>query len=83
MTIHKTIEIPASRKVHFDVTLPETAPCGRTEVVLEFSRETDDPVYPPDFDPRLKGAVNPALRGSVKTMGDIIGPFHDVWENGC
>jgi hypothetical protein len=82
MIIQKTIEVPASRKVHFDVTLPEKAPCGETEVILEFPRKTDDFTYPPDFDPRLKGAVNPALRGTVKTVGDIIGPFHDVWENG-
>jgi hypothetical protein len=52
MTIRKTIEIPDSREVHFDVTLPETAPCGKTEVVLEFPQKTDDFTYPPDFDPR-------------------------------
>jgi hypothetical protein len=34
------------------------------------------------LEPWLIGAVNPALRGTVKTVGDIIGPFHDVWENG-
>jgi hypothetical protein len=36
MTIQQTIDIPASRKVHFDITLPEDAPCGRTEVILDF-----------------------------------------------
>jgi hypothetical protein len=34
------------------------------------------------LDPRLIGAVNPDLLGTVKTVGDIIGPFHDIWENG-
>jgi hypothetical protein len=36
MTIHQTIEIPASRRVYFDVRLPKETACGRTEVVLDF-----------------------------------------------
>jgi hypothetical protein len=38
--------------------------------------------YPPDFDPRLKGLVSPALYRKGTVNGDIIGPFHDEWENG-
>jgi hypothetical protein len=36
MTIQQTIDIPASRKVHFDITLPEDALCGQAEVILDF-----------------------------------------------
>jgi hypothetical protein len=37
MTIQQIVDIPADRKVRFDVVLPETVPCGRAEVVLNFS----------------------------------------------
>ncbi|GHT74457.1 hypothetical protein FACS1894124_4370 [Spirochaetia bacterium] len=33
------------------------------------------------IDPRLIGAVNPAVYGKGKICGDIIGPFHEEWEN--
>jgi hypothetical protein len=36
--------------------------------------------YPPDFDPRLKGLVSPALYRKGTINGDIIGPFHDEWN---
>jgi hypothetical protein len=39
-------------------------------------------VYSPDTPHWLIGAVNPELFGTVKTVGNIIGPFHDEWENG-
>jgi hypothetical protein len=39
-------------------------------------------VYPPDMEPWQIGSVNPELLGSVETLGDIIGPFHDEWEKG-
>jgi hypothetical protein len=35
---------------------------------------------PPGFPRELLGAVNPKMYGSVKTNGDIIGPFHEEWE---
>jgi len=34
---------------------------------------------PPGFPPELKGKINPESYGSVKTLGDIIGPFHEEW----
>jgi hypothetical protein len=40
-------------------------------------REQKEPL----IDPRLKGVVNPSLRGTVKITGDIIGPFFEEWEN--
>jgi histidinol-phosphate/aromatic aminotransferase/cobyric acid decarboxylase-like protein len=36
MTIRQTVDIPANRKVRFDVDLPETVPCGKAQVVLHF-----------------------------------------------
>lgn len=36
MTIEQTIDIPESRKVHFDVVLPRTVPSGSTKVTLTF-----------------------------------------------
>jgi hypothetical protein len=35
MTIEQTVEIPASRKVRLDVSLPKSAPCGR-DVLMDF-----------------------------------------------
>jgi hypothetical protein len=94
MTMRKTIDIPASRNVHFDLVVPESVPCGKTNVILEFPQEPVPPdttaadeaaakpdiVYPPDTPHWLIGAVNPELFGTIKTVGDIIGPFHDVWN---
>jgi hypothetical protein len=34
MTIEQTIEIPADRRVHLDLPLPETTPTGRAEVQI-------------------------------------------------
>jgi hypothetical protein len=36
MTIRKTIDIPANREVHFDLVVPDSVPCGRTDVILNF-----------------------------------------------
>ncbi|GHU51659.1 hypothetical protein FACS1894200_12050 [Spirochaetia bacterium] len=41
-----------------------------------------DAEYPPDIAPRLIGLVSPKLYGKGRITGDIIGPFHDEWENG-
>jgi hypothetical protein len=90
MTMQKTIDIPANRKVHFDLEVPETVPCGKTKVILEFPQEPEAPpataelreVDAQGLEPWQVGLVNPALLGTVKTVGDIIGPFHDVWDKG-
>jgi hypothetical protein len=36
--------------------------------------------YPPDFDPRLVGAVNPLAfkRGTI--VGDVVSPLEVAWE---
>ncbi len=33
-----------------------------------------------DVDPRIKDLVNPAALKTGTITGDIIGPFHEVWE---
>jgi hypothetical protein len=97
--MRQTIDIPPNREVTVRLVVPETVPCGKRDVILEFptdpaskadelkpdtpeSLPKQDFVYPPGFDSRLIGAVNPELLGTVKIVGDIIGPFHDEWDNG-
>jgi hypothetical protein len=49
--------------------------------VLEKSKASGDAVeYPPGFDPRLKGAVNPAVYRQGKILGDIVSPIDVEWE---
>ncbi len=31
-----------------------------------------------EFDPQREGAVNPAMEGKGKALGDIVGPFQDT-----
>ena len=95
MTVRKTIDIPPNREVYIKLVVPESVPCGKRDLILEFPQEpevrtppdtmaADDPDarYQKPLEPWLIGAVNPAIRGTIKTVGDIIGPFHDEWENG-
>jgi hypothetical protein len=64
MTIEQTIEIPASRNVHFDVALPETVPVGTSHLRLVFmptpaeAAKWEAPVAPP---PAKKQHNNPPL----------------------
>jgi hypothetical protein len=36
LTIQQTIDIPASREVNIHLVVPETVPCGKTDVILGF-----------------------------------------------
>ncbi len=49
--------------------------------IREKLREMDavDQVEDDVFDPRLEGIVNPAVYRQGKILGDIIGPFHEIW----
>jgi hypothetical protein len=56
-------------------------PVTKAPVVNPYkAAEQEEAEFPPDFDPRLKGAVNPKVYGKVKTNGDIIGPFYEEWN---
>jgi hypothetical protein len=63
MTIQQTIDIPVSRKVHFDMVLPETVPYGRTEVILDFIPATSqaEPSLPKGKD-KLELVLEKALK---------------------
>jgi hypothetical protein len=37
MMIQQTIDIPADRRIHLDLTLPETVPSGKSELRLVFT----------------------------------------------
>jgi hypothetical protein len=52
MTLRQTVDIPANRKVHFDLVVPESVPCGITDVILEFPHEPEPrkPVVSGKFD---------------------------------
>jgi hypothetical protein len=88
MTMEMNVDIPANHRLILEV--PETVPCGKTKLILEFPQEPETPpanaelreVDAQGLEPWQVGLVNPALLGTVKTVGDIIGPFHDVWEKG-
>jgi hypothetical protein len=78
MTIQQIIDIPAGntpggeRRLTIDV--PREIPAGRA--ILAFT-----PAFSGrELDPRLRDAVDPAMYGKGEITGDIIGPFHDAWE---
>jgi hypothetical protein len=68
MIMRQTIEIPASRKVHFDLVVPETVPCGTREVILDFPQE------PVSYKP---GPVK-SLRGILKGRGITGEEFEEM-----
>jgi hypothetical protein len=57
VTIEQTIDIPANREVHIHLVVPDTVPCGRTNVILEFPQGPDTIEKPNVFDEaaRLNG----------------------------
>jgi hypothetical protein len=65
MMIEQTIEIPVSRNVHFNVSLPESAPCGWMDVSIRFkpaavqTRPSGFDVTP-ELDPVLEMAIKEA-----------------------
>jgi len=48
--------------------------------ILEKAKAIGDTAeYPPGFDPRLKGAVNPAAYRQGRILGDIVSPINVAW----
>ncbi|GHT98250.1 hypothetical protein FACS1894142_4340 [Spirochaetia bacterium] len=68
MTMRQTIDIPANRKVHFDLVVPETIPCGKREVILDFPQEPG---------PYKPGPVK-SLRGILKGRGITGEEFEEM-----
>jgi hypothetical protein len=84
MTIQQTIDVPANRKVHFDIILPEGVPCGQTEVILDFkpaavqmeSAFKDRVLLQLKKNDRKKAeAARQRLRGMFKTDGHDVDRF--------
>jgi hypothetical protein len=69
--VRTTIEIPVSRKVHFDLVVPETVPCGKREVILDFPQE------PGSYKPGKPGPVK-SLRGILKDRGITGEEFEEM-----
>jgi hypothetical protein len=91
MTIQQTIDIPASRKVHFDITLPEDAPYGRTEVDLDFKPAAAHEIPTegsPLMDAKLAELVAEAERRAERERADpvyrqkVIDSFRKAQEGG-
>jgi hypothetical protein len=78
--MRQTIEIPANHRLTLEI--PQEIPAGKAILAFTLTPITPVPDKTAAIDPRLKGAINPALCGTIKTVGDIIGPFPDEWENG-
>jgi hypothetical protein len=69
MTIQRTIDIPADRKVHFDVVLPRTVPSGSTKVTLTFPSPDPQKTIKPPLPVEPAEAVLPAEE-SARTADD-------------
>jgi hypothetical protein len=63
MTIQQTVEIPVSRKVHFYVSLPEDAPCGWMDVLMDF-KSADVQTGTSGFD--VKRKLDPSTEKMLK-----------------
>jgi hypothetical protein len=87
MTIQQTIDIPLDRKIHLDLTLPESVPFGKSELVLEFkSAEPEKPRWTPEPPlPRvhtLEEAIAQAEAQAARRRADPSIPlFNGMW--GC
>ena len=64
MTIQQTIDIPANREVTIRLVVPETVPCGRQAVILDF------PAVPPPVE-RKKPPVDQTLAKIWELCKDV------------
>ncbi|GHU49243.1 hypothetical protein FACS1894200_07700 [Spirochaetia bacterium] len=69
MTVRQTIDIPANREVHLDFVVPETVPCGRRDIIMDFPQEPS-----PHEDWR-------SLYGFCKSSGDTYTGIQEVMSN--
>jgi hypothetical protein len=74
MTVQQTIDIPADRKLHIDLELPETVPDGATELVLTFKNVSPEKSVLPRFSAKQIEAWSHApeiqsLVGALKGIG--------------
>jgi hypothetical protein len=57
MTIQQTIDIPANREVTIRLVVPETVPCGKRDLILEF--------------PETQRAVDQRAVSDMPTIADL------------
>jgi hypothetical protein len=71
IAIEQTIDIAADRRLHLDMTLPETVPSGRTSVVLVFpsDKEPSSP-YKPEPVPTIEELKEEARRKGAKRLAE-------------
>jgi hypothetical protein len=67
MTVRKTIDIPANREVHFDLVVPDSVPCGKIDIILNFQQRA----------PKSKKPAK-SLRGILKGRGITGEEFEEM-----
>ena len=88
ITIEQTITIPADRRLHLDVALPQSVPGGRTSIVLviptaenaERAAEEASPVYVLKPDPTIEELMADARQ---KTEARLACPSGDPLQKYC
>jgi hypothetical protein len=74
IAIEQTIDIAADRRLHLDMTLPETVPSGRTSVVLLFLSDNKSPrLYTPEPFPSIEELKAEADRKAAERFADPSG----------
>jgi hypothetical protein len=79
VTIKKTVDISEDRRLHLDLTLPETVPSGKTSVVLMFpAAETSaagvqevPPPYTPEPFPAIEELMAEAKRKTAERFAEM------------
>lgn len=71
-----TLELPDDVARKARALPPETL----AELFSRAVAASEAPALPPGFDPRLLGKIDPALYGSLVTVGDIVAPLDEPWE---
>ena len=88
ITIEQTITIPADRRLHLDMTLPQSVPSGRTSIVLiiptsepaESAEEEAPLVYKPAPEPTIEELMEDARQ---KTEARLADPSGDSLQKYC
>jgi hypothetical protein len=93
ITLEKTVDIPADRRLHLDMALPESVPSGRTRVILAFSPANALENLTPEPFPPIEGLLNEAKqkaaeryaetqRTGVDPLARFAGSLKDVFPEG-
>jgi hypothetical protein len=78
VTLEKTVEISKDKRLHLDLTLPETVPSGKTSVVLVFPEQETPSSYASEPFPtieELKAEASARFAEMEKTGVDPLAQF--------